>query len=188
MGLFNWFKKKEENVEPAEAVPEIKKEDFVDDSNPKSNSSGTVTITYGTGMPIDLIYGFLKEDYETKGYEDALSNPDISYREMNKSIIKSNLEVKFRQVRLRYTDVLRDLDFHINSRTQAGLVDLVRQLETRKETYQQHMKELNQMEQDFYDEKPYMVGMLFSYDKGFSRGLAALSLEQLKKLDHEVVD
>lgn len=44
------------------------------------------------------------------------------------------------------------------------------------------------MEQDFYDEKPYMVGMLFSYDKGFSRGLAALSLEQLKKLDHEVVD
>ena len=164
MGLFNWFKKKEENVEPAEAVPEIKKEDFVDDSNPKSNSNGTVTITYGTGMPIDLIYGFLKEDYETKGYEDALSNPDISYREMNKSIIKSNLEVKFRQVRLRYTDVLRDLDFHINSRTQA------------------------QMEQDFYDEKPYMVGMLFSYDKGFSRGLAALSLEQLKKLDHEVVD
>lgn len=188
MGLFNWFKKKEENVEPAEAIPEIKKEDFVDDSNPKSNSSGTVTITYGTGMPIDLIYGFLKEDYETKGYEDALSNPDISYREKNKDIIKSNLEVKFRQVRLKYADVLRDLDFHINSRKQAGLVDLVRQLETKKETYQQHMKELNQMEQDFYDEKPYMVGMLFSYDKGFVRGLAALSIEQLRKLDHEVVD
>ncbi len=186
MGFWNLFRKKESNTELSDTLPEIKKEDFVDDSNPNSNK--TVTITYGTGMPIDLIYGFLKEDYESRGYDDALSNPDISYREMNKTIIKNNLIIKFKQVRLKYTDVLREIDFHIDSRTRAGLVDLVRELETKRETYQQHMKELNQMEQDFQDEKPYMVGMLFSYDKGFSRGLAALSLEQIKKFDHEMVD
>lgn len=118
-------------------------------------------------MPIDLIYGFLKEDYESRGYDDALSNPDISYREMNKTIIKNNLIIKFKQVRLKYTDVLREIDFHIDSRTRAGLVDLVRELETKRETYQQHMKELNQMEQDFQDEKPYMVGMLFLMIKVF---------------------
>ena len=40
---------------------------------------------------------------------------------------------------------------------------------------------LNKMEQDFWNEKPYMVGMLLSYDKGFARGLAALSIEKIKK-------
>ena len=113
MGLFSWFKTKQEKATEltTNVLPEIKKEDFVDDSDPKKNNS--ITITYGTGMPIDLIYSFLKEDYETKGYDDALANPDLSYRENNKSIIKSNLEIKFKQVRLRYIDVLRDIDFHI---------------------------------------------------------------------------
>lgn len=188
MGLFSWFKTKQEKATEltTNVLPEIKKEDFVDDSDPKKNNS--ITITYGTGMPIDLIYSFLKEDYETKGYDDALSNPDVSYKEKNKSIIKSNLEIKFRQVRLKYVDILRVIDFHISSRRQAGLVDLVRELENKKETFEHHLEELNKMEQDFAKEEPYMVGMLLSYDKGFLRGLAALSLEQMKKLDHEVVD
>lgn len=177
MGFWNFFKQKKEE---APLLPEIKKEDFVDESNPSSD--GKITITYGTGMPIDLIYNFLKEDYERKGYEDALSNPDMSYRDTNKEIIKSELEVKFKQVRLKYNDVLRELDFHITTRTQAGLVDLVRQLETEKETYLQHTKELNQMEEDFINQKPYIIGMLLSYDKGFSRGLAALSLEKMKTI------
>lgn len=44
-----------------------------DETESVGNSSSTVLINYGTGMPIDLIYSFLKEDYETKGYDDALS-------------------------------------------------------------------------------------------------------------------
>lgn len=78
------------------------------------------------------------------------------------------------------------MDFHITTRTQAGLVDLVRQLETEKETYLQHTKELNQMEEDFINQKPYMIGMLLSYDKGFSRGLAALSLEKMKTIGNNL--
>lgn len=188
MGLFNWFKTRQEKPDEltANVLPEIKREDFVDDSAPRKNNS--ITITYGTGMPIDLIYSFLKEDYEAKGYDDALSNPDVSYKEKNKSIIKSNLEIKFKQVRLKYVDILREIDFHVSSRQQAGLVDLVRELENKKETYEHHLEELNKMEQDFANEEPYMTGMLLSYDKGFLRGLAALTLEQMKKLDHEVVD
>ena len=51
MGFWNWFGKKSDDSVMEEALPEIKKEDFVDDSNPNSNK--TVTITYGTGMPIE---------------------------------------------------------------------------------------------------------------------------------------
>lgn len=182
MGFWNLFRSKQAAMAEAkqseqDQVPEIQKGDFIDEMSPSDDN--TLIIRYGTGMPIDLIYGFLKEDYETKGYEDAMSNPDVSYKEMNKQIIRSNLEVKFRQVKLRYTDDLRTIEFHINSRSNAGLVDVVKQLETQKETLVQHMNELDKMEQDFRDSLPYMTGMLFSYERGFLRGLAALSLGQM---------
>ena len=182
MGFWNLFRSEQAAMAEAkqseqDQVPEIQKGDFIDEIPPSDDNS--LIIRYGTGMPIDLIYGFLKEDYETKGYEDAMSNPDVSYKEMNKQIIRSNLEVKFRQVKLRYTDDLRTIEFHINSRSNAGLVDVVKQLETQKETLVQHMNELDKMEQDFRDSLPYMTGMLFSYERGFLRGLAALSLGQM---------
>ena len=182
MGFWNLFRSEQAAMAEAkqseqDQVPEIQKGDFIDEIPPSDDNS--LIIRYGTGMPIDLIYGFLKEDYETKGYEDAMSNPDVSYKEMNKQIIRSNLEVKFRQVKLRYTDDLRTIGFHINSRSNAGLVDVVKQLETQKETLVQHMNELDKMEQDFRDSLPYMTGMLFSYERGFLRGLAALSLGQM---------
>ena len=99
MGIFDYFKKKQISVpkeedENTQNLPEIKKEDFVDESNPLDRGN-TVTINYGTGMPIDLIYSELKEDYEQKGYEDAICNPDMSYKEMNLSIIRHNIEIKF---------------------------------------------------------------------------------------------
>ena len=100
---------------------------------------------------------------------------------MNKSMIRSNLEIKFRQVKLKYTDNLRNLDFHIKSRSEAGLVDLVKQLEMKKEMLLQHMEELYRMERDFQENVPYMTGMLLSYERGFLRGLGALSLEQIER-------
>ena len=178
MGVFNFFRKKQVLVEE----PNMEQNLVVEDTNNEKSTHGVVTITYGTGKPIDLIYNFLKDDYESKGYDDALTNPDTSYKEMNKSMIKSSLEIKFKQVHRKYEDDLRTIDFHINSRKEAGLVELVKELETKKEILLQHVKELNTMEQDFINEAPYMMGMLFSYERGFLRGLAALSLEQIKSI------
>lgn len=185
MGFWNLFGMKQQNAEPNVVAQEnnldVKRDDFVDDTPPNNSGNDTILIQYGTGQAIDLIYGYLKEDYESRGYEDALSNPDTSYKEMNKSIIKSNLEVKFKQVRLCYEDRLRNLNFHIESRSQAGLVDVVKQLQSEKDRLECHMKELYKMEQDFQNNAPYMVGMLLSYERGFVRGLAALSLETIKR-------
>ncbi len=175
MGIFNFFKKKQELVQPI-----IAQESLNDEAKKEKTENSYITIAYGTGRPIDLIYNFLRDDYESKGYDDALTNPDTSYKEMNKSMIKSALEVKFKQVQRRYEDDLKKIDFHINSRKEAGLVELVKELETKKEILLQHVNELNTMERDFIGEKPYMMGMLYSYERGFVRGLAALSLEQIK--------
>jgi hypothetical protein len=88
MGLFNFFRR---NKTKESDLPEIKKENFVDDSNP-SDKNNIITITYGTGKPIDLIYSYLEGDYESKGYSDALCNPDNSYKEMNKTLIKNGFK------------------------------------------------------------------------------------------------
>ena len=177
MGVFDFFRRK-----PVVEQPTVEQNVLVEEANEEKPVNNVVTITYGTGKAIDLIYNFLKDDYESKGYDDALTNPDSSYKEMNKAMIKSSLEVKFKQVRRRYQDDLRTIDFHINSRKEAGLIELVKELETKKEILLQHVKELNTMEQDFINEAPYMMGMLFSYERGFLRGLAALSLEQIKNI------
>lgn len=178
MGIFNFFKKKQQDL----VEPINNQESPNNEAKEKKTDNGLITIAYGTGKPIDLIYNFLKDDYENKGYEDALTNPDSSYKEMNKSMIKSSLEIKFKQVQRKYEDDLRKIDFHIKSRQDAGLVELVKELETKKEILQQHVSELNTMEQDFLNEKSYMMGMLYSYDRGFVKGLAALSLEQIKDI------
>lgn len=183
MSLFDYFRKRQELSVGAPVMTEEIVENGnreTDEMESAGNGSSAVLINYGTGMPIDLIYSFLKEDYEMKGYDDALSNPDVSYKEMNKSMIRSNLEIKFRQVKLKYTDNLRNLDFHIKSRSEAGLVDLVKQLEMEKEMLLQHVEELDRMERDFQGNVPYMTGMLLSYERGFLKGLGALSLEQIK--------
>jgi hypothetical protein len=99
---------------------------------------------------------------------------------MNKVIIRNNLEVRFKQVKLKYMDDVREIDFHIQSRAQAGLVDVVEQLKTRKQTLTEHQRQLEEMERDLRNNTGYMIGMLLSYERGFLRGLAALSLETLK--------
>ncbi|MDR3653125.1 MAG: hypothetical protein P4L34_09165 [Paludibacter sp.] len=183
MGLFDLFKRKsfaEQNKElepkPEEQdLPEIKQQDFIDNSDPNVKENA-LSVT----MPMDEIYKYLQIDFESRGYEDALSNPDISYRDMNKKLIISNLKVLFKQIKQIYIDSLSTTDFHIRSRSQAGLIDIVDLLKNRKGTLESHLKEINKMEEDLEKGEDYMIGMLLSYERGFLRGLAALSLETLK--------
>jgi hypothetical protein len=131
-------------------------------------------------MPLDEIYKYLRIDFESRGYEDSMSNPDISYRDMNKQLLTSNLKVLFKQIKQIYIDNLKTNDFHIKSREQAGLIDIVDLLKNRKETLENHLNEIIKMENDLENKEDYMTGMLLSYERGFLRGLAALSLESLK--------
>jgi len=182
MGLFDIFKRKsfsEQNLDNTvkveqQTLPEIKAEDFIDNSDPNSKDNN-LSIT----MPMDEIYKYLQIDFESRGYEDALCNPDISYRDMNKKLIISNLKVLFKQVKQIYIDSLNKTEFHIKSRSQAGLIDIVELLKNRKDMLDNHMKEIIKMEEDLEKGEDYMIGMLLSYERGFLRGFAALSLETL---------
>ena len=184
MRFFDLFKQKskiqESNLEPKESLPEIREQDFINNSEPSEQQKSTYSFGFGTKLPIDIIYGFLKEDYESKAYHDALTNPDKSYKETNMVIIRSNLEVKFKQVILKYEDMLRDINFHILSRGQAGLTDIVDLLKSKKDTYEKHLEELKNMKKDLNNNELYMIGIFKSYEVGFTRGLAAISMHNLK--------
>jgi hypothetical protein len=163
-----------------ETLPEIRKEDFIDEAAPVDDVSNSIIIPYGTNMPIDIIYANLKKDNEPKGYDDAICNPDISYKDNYIALTKSNLNVLFKQIRIKYNDELHIVNSHIKSLSDAGLIDIVERFKTRKETLELHIQELNQMENDLNEGKDYMTGIFRSYERGFLRGLAARSLETFK--------
>ena len=85
----------------------------------------------------------MQADYETKGYNDAITSPDDSYRQDNIKLIKHDLNILIQKVNTHYQDLIKELEFHISSRIRAGLVDLVEELKSKKEMVQEHMDKVN---------------------------------------------
>lgn len=158
-------------------LPEIKREDFVDDSDPNKDIAGR---SFGTEMPIDAIYAYLEKDYEQQGYEDSMCNADNSYKDSKKEIIKNGLKRLFSQVRLRYKDDLRMIEVQINIVEQQGMINTSSSLKARKETFLEHMKAIDEMEASLIKNESQMLGMIESYNRGFLKGLAAISQSYLK--------
>lgn len=194
MSFWSWIFKssKQVQIEPNKTIavnPSITegKEDPVKKDNVSTPDSNQITIVdYGTHMPIDIIYGSLRTNHEQRGYNDAMCSPDISYKELNLNLIKNDLIVKIRQVKLNYKKGLSDIDFHIESRSQAGLVDTVNELEKQKEIFLEHLELLNKMETDYQNNESYMIGSLLSYERGFMRGLAAKSMEMIESKKNQL--
>jgi hypothetical protein len=166
MAIFDFLKKTEQ---------EQGEEDFIDNVEPSPEEKPIYSVEFGTKLPIDIIYGFLRKDYESKAYQDALTNPDRSYKEINLAAMRSTLEQRLRQVLRKYDDMLHQVNLHIRLRSAAGLIDLVEQLESVKGVYERHVEELKTMRGDLDDDRPYMTGIFKSYEIGFTRGLASLS-------------
>lgn len=115
MGLLSFLFGSKKDVPVQEEIsskilPEIKEEDFVDNSDPNED---LYTVHYGTKMPIDAIYAYINRDYEQSGYDDAMVNADSTYKDSKKNIIKNELRRLFEQVTLRYRNDLRDIEVQI---------------------------------------------------------------------------
>jgi hypothetical protein len=181
MSSFDLFRKKEQPIvaAPVENLPEIFREDFIDDTDPNEKKA-TEQSNFIRKWPIDEIYDFLRKDYAEDGYEDALAVPDKSYKEQNLAIIKSHLDIKFKQVRMKYNDTIREIDANLKRQEDAGLTNIADILTARKENYKSHLAELEKMEKDLENKVSYIMQVFNSYENGFNRGLASLSLGTLK--------
>ena len=174
MGLFDFFNRKNGKSQIPEDVF-IEKDKPSDDASVESN--GVLSGQNG----INLLFQFLEKNYEAKGYDDALINPDITHLEQNKEALQNDLERTIRKVKTFYEDFIRETNFHISSRSRSGMVDTVEELTVKKETAENHIKQVKEIEEEAHNNKGVGQGIILSYTRGFRNGLAAISHHSIMK-------
>lgn len=181
MGLFNWFNRKRNNGVNGSGVngvysdnlPDIPEGVFVERER-NDNDKGSVNGSQ-TENGISLLFQFLERNYESKGYDDALVNPDLTHLQHNTEALKSELDRTIRKVKTFYEDFIREIDFHISSRGRSGMIDTVEELTMKKITAEQHISQVKEIEDDAHNGKGVGQSIIISYTRGFKNGLAAIS-------------
>lgn len=121
MGIFNIFNKKSDNesaatvslpvVEPSEAKEVVESVAPVKEEASRENKP--LTVSYATGWPIDVIYGYLHKNYEDKGFADAMVKSDLAFRDLNMSLIRNKILMVFREINLNYDVMKQDLQVRL---------------------------------------------------------------------------
>lgn len=180
--------KPKEEVEMVPVMTENTTEQDAEDVKPseedkeEEEKKHLITITWGTGMPIDVIFHFIHKNYEEDGFQDALINSDITYRDAKEKIIRNDLEMLFKRIILCYKKNIREIDVQINNARQAYALSAASSLEARRATYEEHLTEIDEMREQFESDDPKMMTMIESYRRGFLKGITAVSL---KFINHE---
>lgn len=184
MSIFNFFKKESSNdavitmplmMEQQNVAVEASQESEtgVDSA---SSSNRTLTVTYATGWPIDVIYGYLHKNYEEKGFDDAMIKSDLAFRDINMDIIRNKILMVFREVNLNYDVMQRDLESRMETCSAAGLLTTLVELEKQASIIAAHKAELERLENDFRNNSNEASVPLQSYECGFLRGVATIAL------------
>lgn len=132
-----------------------------------------ITITWGTGMPIDVIFNFIHKDFEEEGFQDALANCDITYRDAKEKIIRNDLEMLFKRIALKYKSDIRNVDVKIENAQKALALAAASDMAALRETYEEHLTEIQEMQSQLEANDPKMTTMIESYRRGFLKGIAA---------------
>ena len=124
MALFGLF-----GTKPKETVERISEqtentqgdnnEETTSPEEEKKDEKRVITITWGTGMPIDVIFNFIHKNFEEDGFQDALVNCDITYRDAKEKIIRNDLEMLFKRIILRYKNDIREIGVNIDNARKA---------------------------------------------------------------------
>jgi hypothetical protein len=185
MSIFKLFgtKPKEVNLSPIietpVELPEANNEQQDDSKKEESseNKQKVITIKWGTGMPIDVIFNFIHKDFEDEGYQDALVNSDLQYRETKEGIIRNDLKMLFKRISLRYKSDVREIEVQMRNAQEAYAMSSASLLQARKETYEEHLAEIAEMERLLEANDPKMMTMIESYRRGFLKGISAITLK-----------
>lgn len=125
------------------------------------------------------IFDRIRRNYELEGYNDALSTADNKYRDDNIQILKLDLQADIQEAMIDIKEYLKEVEFHINSRKKADLLDLVEELESKKEICLERLKTMDEIKDDIVNEKGTSVRIILAYKRGFNKGLAALTMADI---------
>ena len=180
MALFRLFGNKKvanSDVNPVEIKDEQEvnneNENPVEDPKEEEGKKNLITITWGTGMPIDVIFNFIHKNFEEEGFQDALINCDITYRDAKEKIIRNDLEMLFKRIVLKYKSDIRMVNVRIDNAQKALALAAASDMEALRETYEEHLTEIQEMQQQLEANNPKMTTMIESYRRGFLKGIAA---------------
>jgi hypothetical protein len=180
MGIFNFFRRKrivsENNGSegPSSNLPSAIAKDPLIDENDSKQKQDLLAIK-GLDNGIDMVYQFLQADTESKGYSDALVNADDSFKLDNIRLIKLDLQILIDKTYTYYDNLISEINLHISTRSRAGLVDLVKELESRKILIMEYKQKLMILKEGIDDENGMCQRCILSYQRGFMRGLSALT-------------
>jgi hypothetical protein len=187
MKLFNFNKgKKENNSAMIAALPVVDNldantTDVLQQTNDDLEAKKPLTVSYATGWPIDVIYGYLHKNYEEQGLKDAMTKCDLAFRDLNMDIIRNKILMVFREINLNYDVTRNDIEIRIETCRAAGLLSTVSDLEKTLSVITAHKEELRQLEDDFRNNANEASIPLKSYECGFLRGIATIALSGTPK-------
>jgi hypothetical protein len=165
-----------EKANPSDANETLKINDTNENNaNPTQQNSNSINDKI---INIEGLYLFLQNNWEENGFNDALANPDDSYRKDNLEFLTIDFELKVDQLLLTYSDKLNEIEFHINTRSKAGLIDLVEELKQHTVKLKTHVDQLNKFKSEIPAGTGALKRILLSYNKGFMRGLNAISVSK----------
>lgn len=185
MGLFYFLNKQKESgkaivamlpVAEAKNTEETQSEDSELSCEEKQKP---LTVSYATGWPIDVIYGYLHKNYEQKGFDDAIMKNDLAFRDMNINIIRNKILMVFREINLNYDVMKHDLQTRMDTCSAAGLLTTVSDIERSMTIIATHKSELCRLEDDFRNGRNEASIPLQSYECGFLRGIATITMSGL---------
>lgn len=174
MGLFQFFRKKKQEEQAdakqtQENTPPIPRELFIKDEN------DNVVLYVPDEITITDVYKLIQHDYEDKGYQDAYTSQDEKYKNEAIEMLKMDLRIYLQRAANFYNLELSTINFHIESRSRAGLIDMVEHLKNRKQYIEGLLEQIQQLNDDLENERGMPMRMIYSYTRGFTKGLAALS-------------
>lgn len=182
MGLFSWFRGKQPQNSSTSiggnGQDEIPEDIFIEKRDSQANSVPLISNSHTRG--IDNVYAFLQTDFEPKGYSDALVNPDQSNKADGIKLIKLHLKIIMDREINHYDKLIKDLDYHVISRSNAGLVDLVEALKAQKEKAITDIAKIREIEAQVSSNSGLFERVVLSYEQGFRRGLAAITKSQFQ--------
>ena len=176
MGLFNFFNRPAKNskshmLDIEAPIADIPEDTFIEKEQTPKVSQEEKPSDQG----IHFLYEFLDKNHESRGYNDALINPDTTHLDQNITALKNDLERAIRKVKTFYEDFIRQINFHINSRSRSGMIDTVEELTVKKEIAESHIKQVLEIEEQAKQNQGVGYGIVISYTRGFKNGLAAIS-------------
>ncbi|MGF7039116.1 hypothetical protein [Mucilaginibacter lappiensis] len=184
MGIFNFLNNRNRDNANQPHLPVISQSEQSSIDIPESvfiqNGHSTISKNELTSLQeidnnINVLFSFLDRNHESKGYDDAIVNPDANHLAQNLEALKNELIRTVNKVKTFYEDFIKEINYHIDSRSRSGMVDTVEELKMKREIAESHIKKVLEIEVDAHNNTGDSQGILISYTRGFRNGLAAIS-------------